>query len=84
MSLQYDRHDFIEESSGDVLFSIDWAHAIIVDMHILYTPLGGSQITYKVERVEVEFEQLSTASQDGAKDYRHTSPVVNVIVSVVP
>lgn len=76
------------ESTDELLFTMEIAAVPRPNDHIPYTPLSGSAVTYKVERVDWLTVQRSFTAPPpppgGGATELYTSTVVKIIVSVVP
>ena len=88
----YDLDDYTvyhEENESVQLLIMELNSAPVLGSHLIYTPLEGAEITYKVERIDLEVEQtvITAGSGPGASGsvvgYK-TVPKVIVSTVVIP
>ena len=86
----YDLDDytvFHENDENAELFVMELNSSPAIGNHLIYTPLEGAEITYKVERVDLEIEQtiIPAGSGPGASGaVVGWKTVPKIIVSTVP
>ncbi len=72
-----------EDDESTLLFSLRLNSSPAVGSHVVYTPLEGAVVTYKVERVDIDATETSIVSED-SPELLGLRCAPQVIVSTVP